>query len=237
MKSSVLVNCPWGSACSCWVTTVHFLPTIAGPVLSLHIRAPLPVPRGPPAKGPVCNKENCQPGEPPWGLARSSCEAPVHFRPHFTARFWVLSMCTRWAQGCCCRWWRGRPSWWTIQTQHAVILLPDPRHAARGHYISAHAQINMPGSPHGRQNEVIAGLLTWHPSASTADSLLICRIVYKINSQTFLEFSAWQFAHISLLVAWWWTTVTQTLYNIEIPTVSLCFTDLCINKLLRLSCP
>jgi hypothetical protein len=49
------------------------------PVLSLQVCAPLPVPYGPPAKGPVRNKENCHPGEPPRGSARSSCEAPITF--------------------------------------------------------------------------------------------------------------------------------------------------------------
>jgi hypothetical protein len=33
--------------------------------------------------------------------------------------------------------------------RHAVVILPDPRHAARGCYFSAHVQINVPGmSPH-----------------------------------------------------------------------------------------
>ncbi len=32
--------------------------------------------------------------------------------------------------------------------RHAVILLPDTRHAARGRYFSAHVQINVPGPPH-----------------------------------------------------------------------------------------
>jgi hypothetical protein len=76
---------------------VHFRPPIAGPVLSLNVRAPFPVPRGLPAKGPVCNEENCHPGEPLWGSARSSSGAPIH-RLHFTARFRVLefsSACAR----------------------------------------------------------------------------------------------------------------------------------------------
>jgi hypothetical protein len=71
MKSSI----PWGSACSCHVAPVHFRPPIAGPVLSLHVHAPLPVPHGLPAKGPVCNKEICHPGELLWGSSHSSCEA------------------------------------------------------------------------------------------------------------------------------------------------------------------
>ncbi len=56
MKSSILVYCSWGSACSCRVAPVRFQLSIGGPVLSLHVRAPLPVPRRPPVKGPVCHK-------------------------------------------------------------------------------------------------------------------------------------------------------------------------------------
>jgi hypothetical protein len=32
-------------------------------------------------------------------------------------------------------------------SRHAVVLLPDPRHVARGHYFSAHIQMNVPGPP------------------------------------------------------------------------------------------
>jgi hypothetical protein len=53
MKTSIPVNCPWGSACSCRMAPIHFQPPIAGLVLSLHVRAPLPVPHGPPATGPI----------------------------------------------------------------------------------------------------------------------------------------------------------------------------------------
>jgi hypothetical protein len=54
MKSSIPVNCPWGSARSCRVAPIHFWLPIGCPVLSLHVCAPLPVPRRPPAKGPAC---------------------------------------------------------------------------------------------------------------------------------------------------------------------------------------
>ncbi len=56
MKSSIPVNCLWGSARSCRVAPVHFRPPIGGLALSLHIRAPLPVPRRPPAKRLACNE-------------------------------------------------------------------------------------------------------------------------------------------------------------------------------------
>ncbi len=53
MKTSIPVNCPWGSVRSCHVVAVHFRLPIAGPVLSLHVSAPLPVPHWPPATGPT----------------------------------------------------------------------------------------------------------------------------------------------------------------------------------------
>ncbi len=49
-------------------------------------------------------------------------------------------------------------------SRHAVVLLPDPRHVAGGHYFSTHIQMNVPGPPPrhhvahaGSRNEVIAG--------------------------------------------------------------------------------
>jgi hypothetical protein len=42
MKTSIPVNCPWGSARTCRVAPVHFRPPITGPVLSPHVCAPLP---------------------------------------------------------------------------------------------------------------------------------------------------------------------------------------------------
>jgi hypothetical protein len=40
-----------------------------------------------PSKGPVCNKENCHPGELLWGSVCSSCEAPIHFQPFLQPGF------------------------------------------------------------------------------------------------------------------------------------------------------
>ncbi len=104
VKTSIPVNCPWGSARSCRVAPVHSRLPIAGPVLSLHTRAPLPSHVGPQQQDPpACSQESCHPSEPPWGSARSSCESPIHFRLHFAARFRVLSMCMCRARSCCCR--------------------------------------------------------------------------------------------------------------------------------------
>jgi hypothetical protein len=88
MKTSVPVNCPWGSVRTCRVAPVHFQPPIAGPVLSPHVRAPLPSHVGPQQQGhSACSQESCHPGGPPWGSARPRHEAHIHFQLHFMARF------------------------------------------------------------------------------------------------------------------------------------------------------
>jgi hypothetical protein len=68
------------------------------------------------------------------------------------------------------------------KAQHAVMLLPDPRHAARGRLSSPTSRSTYQAPPHVLMLRTQAvgmkscrprsGLLTWHPSASTADSLL-----------------------------------------------------------------
>ncbi len=67
--------------------------------------------------------------------------------------------------------------------QHAVMLLPDPRHAVRGRLSSPTSRSTCQAPPHVLMLRTQAvgmkscrprsGLLTWHPSASTADSLLV----------------------------------------------------------------
>jgi hypothetical protein len=79
MKFSIPANCPWGSARSCRVAPVHFRPPIGAPVLSLHVCAPLPVPRRPPAKGSACNEVDL----PIPVNRRGAQHAPV-MRPPFT---------------------------------------------------------------------------------------------------------------------------------------------------------
>ncbi len=66
--------------------------------------------------------------------------------------------------------------------QHAVILLPGPRHAVRGRLSSPTPRSTCQAPPHVlmlltqavgiKSCRPRSGLLTWHPSASTADSLL-----------------------------------------------------------------
>jgi hypothetical protein len=58
MKSSIPMNCPWGSACSCHIAPIHFQLPLGSPVLSLQVCASLPVPRRPPAEGPACSERD-----------------------------------------------------------------------------------------------------------------------------------------------------------------------------------
>jgi hypothetical protein len=51
MKSSIPVNCPWGSARSCRVAPAHFRLPIGGPMLSLLVRAPPSSPTYAPSEG------------------------------------------------------------------------------------------------------------------------------------------------------------------------------------------
>jgi hypothetical protein len=148
MKSFVPVNCPWGLARSCRVAPVHFRPPIGGPVSSLHVRAPLPGPTWPPAVGPVFNELSCHPGELPWGSARSSREAPIHFRRNLRPGFELPHVhmlgpkaAASEAKGV------GLPGE-LVRAQQAVILLTDLRHAAHSSLSLRHVQLNVPGCPH-----------------------------------------------------------------------------------------
>jgi hypothetical protein len=143
---STLLSCGYHSLCG------H---PIGGPALSLHVGAPLPAPRGPLAEGPECH-----PCEPPKGSACSRHVGPCHFWPQIMAWFRVLSTCMCWAQGCCCKRWRGEQ----VGAQHDIVLLPDScRHTACGRLLSAHiiivkCQVPPRHVAHaGSCNEVISG--------------------------------------------------------------------------------
>jgi hypothetical protein len=126
-----------------------FRPPIGGLVLSLHLHAPPPVPRWPPAEGPACSKSNFHPGEPPWGSARCSRGALIHFWL-YTTYSPVLSFSPR---------AHARPKAAAVGygevglpgalvgAENAVILLPDPCHPAHGRHLSAHIQIVFARSP------------------------------------------------------------------------------------------
>jgi hypothetical protein len=133
MKSSILVTCPWGSACSCHVAPFTFDRPLGSPVLNLHVHVPFPVPRRLPAKGPVCSeKKNSHRGEPPWGSARSSREAPIHFRPQFTTRFRVSPRARAGPRAAAVEdKGVGLPGE-LVNAQYTFVLLQDSRHIAHG---------------------------------------------------------------------------------------------------------
>jgi hypothetical protein len=74
-----------------------------------------------------------------------------------------------------------------VSAQHAVVLLQDPHHGARGrHLFRPCPDCNVTGPSHvmlrtqavrKKSLQAWSGLLTWHPSASTADSLLYCNVL------------------------------------------------------------
>ncbi len=118
---------------------------------------------GPQQKVQCGMKENCHPGELPWGSACSSREAPFTFGYNLQPGFQFFP-CARAGpravavedEGL------GLPGV-LVSAQHTVILLPDPRHAARGHYLSANVIVRCQVPPHHQvahtcsQNKVVAG--------------------------------------------------------------------------------
>ncbi len=119
---------------------------------------------------------------------RGAQNAPV-MRPPFTfghklqPGFEILSMRMCRAQNCCCRWRRDRPSWW--DSQSSALCCPPPRSSPRGLWRPSlrprpdcTCQVPPTSCCACRQSEWShcwpqSGLLTWHPSSSTADSLLV----------------------------------------------------------------
>ncbi len=166
MKSSIPVNCPWRSARSSCMTTVHFRPLIGGPVLSLHVRAPFPVPRWPLAKGPACSGRDL----PSWwtavGSARFSHEAPICFLPQFLARF---SPCAH-SRGWCYMRWGGQPFWWANQCSEGC--LPPPRSSSHGPwppFLHIHPDCNVPGPPHVMLRTQAVGMKSLQAAEQPAD--------------------------------------------------------------------
>jgi hypothetical protein len=185
MKSSVLVNCPWGSARSCRMAPVHFRLPIGGPMSGLYVRAPLPVPRGPPAEGPACCEVELPSQWTAVGLSTLQLWGP---RWLSTAIYSPVLRCARAGpkaaavkdEGV------GLPGKLS-RGQHTVILLPDPCHAACEN-LSAHVQHKVTSQfpptssccaqrqPEWSHCRLRSSLLIGHPSASTADSLLLLNI-------------------------------------------------------------
>ncbi len=117
----------WGSARSCHMDPIHFqLPKrqIDQCWASMSVLPFLP------HVGYQLNVQHAvkkvyHPGELPWGSASSSHRASIPFRLPNIALYRVLSTCTCQAQSCCCRRWRGQPSWWAGQS--SAHCRPPPR--------------------------------------------------------------------------------------------------------------
>jgi hypothetical protein len=164
MKSSIPKNCCGALyAPVTWPPFTFSHPLVAQCWASMYM-FPFQSHTGPQQKVQCAVEEICLPGEPPWGTALSSREAPIHFRPQFTARF-EFSPDDMPAQGCCFfyRRWRGRPFWWASQC--SACCHPPSRSLLRdlGCYLSVHVQIVVCQIPpmsycaSGSQNKVISG--------------------------------------------------------------------------------
>ncbi len=137
---------------------------------------------GPKLKVQHAVKENFYPGELPWAQ-----RAPV-MRPHsLSAVNYGLassfSPCARVRPKAAAVGDKevGLPGQ-LVRAQHAVVLLPDPS-------LCPQPDCNVPPTLcwARRQSErshcmLRSGLLTWHPSASTADSLLVHTTHYKLTA-------------------------------------------------------
>ncbi len=123
----------------------------------------------------------CPPGGTPWGSHATVAWAPIHFRPLFAARFRASPRARAGPNTAAVKDEGVGLSGKLSRAQHAVILLPDPRHAAVAASFPCPV-CTCQESPTSsccarRQSEwgqcrPQSGLLTWHPSASTADGLL-----------------------------------------------------------------
>jgi hypothetical protein len=122
-------------------------------------------------------KDVFHPNELSWGSACYCRIAPVLFQLR-SARYWAFFHLYMPAQGCSCRQWRCQPSWrasrgstccFSSPRSLLLVLCPHPDYNMRGLTTSycAHRQLEW---IHCRLQ---SGLLTWHPSGSTDNSLLL----------------------------------------------------------------
>ncbi len=148
VKSSIPVNCPWGSTRSCYMANVHFRSPIGGPVSSLHIRVPPTGPRGPPSRGSSVQRgRGCPPGDLPWGSHAPVAWAPIHFRPLFAACFRASPRVRAGPNAAAVKDEGVGLSGRLSRAQHTVILLPGPRHAAVA-ASSSTSSVHVPGISH-----------------------------------------------------------------------------------------
>jgi hypothetical protein len=126
-------------------------------------------------------KENCHPCELPWGSTHCGRDTPVHFQPQFTAWFLILSIGTCQAQGCCCRRSLLTSSQILAMWTMAAISLPMSRLTSSSPPTSSCSACRQLELSHCQPQ---SGLLTWHLSASTAESLLLIRVITLQDYQT-----------------------------------------------------
>ncbi len=121
------------------------------------------------------------------GASTSQAWGPHPLSAAFCGPVRVLSMCTYRTRSCCCRWWRGRSPWRTNQAvmlpSSSQILATRPVVTISPSTSSLTCQVPPTSSYCARSqsewshSRLRSGLLTWHPSASTADSLLIFKVL------------------------------------------------------------
>jgi hypothetical protein len=148
MKSSIPKNCRGALyALVTWSPFTFSHPL--GPVLSLHVHVPLPVPYRPPAKGPVCSGRDLPSRWTAVGHSTLQSWVPHSLSTAIYGPFRVLSTCICRAQGCCFRRWRGRPFWWASQC--SACCHPPPRSSPCGPWLPSlrpRPDCCVPGPPH-----------------------------------------------------------------------------------------
>ncbi len=90
---------------------LHWQPGVESPCSCSHSHS-----MWPPGEDPACSERDHHHGELMWGSACPSHVALVHFRPPTMVWFRASLHMHVPGQGCCCRQWRGRPSWRASQS-------------------------------------------------------------------------------------------------------------------------
>jgi hypothetical protein len=103
--------------------------------------------RAPSQGSSVQRGRGCPPGGPPWGSHAPVAWAPIHFRPLFAARFRASPRARAGPNTAAVKDEGVGLSAKQSRAQHAVVLLPDPRHAALA-ASSSMSSLHVPGISH-----------------------------------------------------------------------------------------
>jgi hypothetical protein len=103
--------------------------------------------RAPSRGSSVQRGRGCPPGGPPWGSHAPVAWAPIHFRPLFAAHFRASPRARAGPNTAAVKDEGVSLSSKLSRAQHAVILLPDSRHAAVA-ASSSMSSLHMPGISH-----------------------------------------------------------------------------------------